>query len=118
MREPWYNPPSEGGIQKGGLMKRYLFLVFGFWLLFVPFFAHGQESSAQKGEKFITTDELKKMFDAKKDFLLINALSSIEFTEERIKGSINIPFEKLRSGKAKLPENKDKMLVFYCKGPK
>ena len=99
-------------------MKRYLFLVFGFWLLFVPLFVHGQESSAQKDMKVITTDELKKMYDAKKDFLLINALSAIEFSEERIKGSINIPFEKLRSGSAKLPENKKKMLIFYCKGPK
>ncbi len=99
-------------------MKRYLFLVFGFWFLLVPFFAHGQEATAQKDVQIITTDELKKMYDAKKDFLLINALSSIEYAEERIKGSINIPFEKLRSGNAKLPENKGKLLVFYCKGPK
>lgn len=99
-------------------MKRYLFLVFGIWFLFVPFVVHGQGSSEQKDAQIITTDELKKMYDSRKDFLLINTLSSIEFAEERIKGSINIPFEKLRSGKAKLPENKDKMLVFYCKGPK
>ncbi len=99
-------------------MKRYLFLVFGFWFLFVPLCVHSQESAAQKGEKIITTDELKKMYDTRKDFLLINTLSPIEYAEERIKGSVNIPYTHLKNGMAKLPENKNKMLVFYCKGPK
>ncbi len=99
-------------------MKRYVFLVFGFWFLFVPLSVHGQGSSAQNDVSIITTDELKNMYDAKKDFLLINTLSSIEFAEERIKGSVNIPYEKLRQGKTKLPDDKNKMLVFYCKGPK
>ncbi len=104
--------------EKRGLMKRYLFLVFGSWFLFVPLCLHAQESSAKKDIKIITTDELKKMYDAKKDFLLINTLSPIEYAEERIKGSVNIPYSHLRSGQVKLPENKNKLLVFYCKGPK
>ncbi len=99
-------------------MKRHLLLVFGLWFLFVPLCVHGQESAALKGERIITTDELKKMYDARKDLLLINTLSPIEYAEERIKGSVNIPYSHLKNGAAKLPENKKKMLVFYCKGPK
>lgn len=99
-------------------MKRHLLLAFGLLFLSVPLCAYGQESSAQKGEKIITTDELKTMYDTKKDFLLINTLSPIEYAEERIKGSVNIPFSRLKNGMAKLPENKNKLLVFYCKGPK
>ena len=99
-------------------MKRHVFFLFGLWLLFAPLCVHGQESEAQQDDKIITTDELKKMYDAGKDFLLINTLSPIEYAEERIKGSVNIPYSRLKNGMAKLPENKNKLLVFYCKGPK
>jgi rhodanese-related sulfurtransferase len=96
-------------------MVRHLIFVFGFWFMLAPFFVHGQESPAPS---IITTDELKKMHDGKKDMLLINTLSPIEYAEERIKGSVNIPYSHLKSGKTALPENKGKVLVFYCKGPK
>ena len=96
-------------------MIRHLFFVFGFWFLLAPFFAHGLEAPAPS---IITTNELKKMYDAKKDMLLINTLSPIEYAEERIKGSVNIPYSHLKSGGIALPKNKGKVLVFYCKGPK
>ena len=50
--------------------------------------------------------------------LLINALSPIEFAEQRIPGSVNVPFSHLVDGTASLPEDKGAKLVFYCKGPK
>lgn len=67
---------------------------------------------------FVTTDEVKRMMDAKEDFVLADALSPIEFAEERIAGSVNLPYSGIRSGTAKLPADKAKRLVFYCKGPK
>src|SRR5512134_2291770 len=67
---------------------------------------------------FVTTDELKRMLDAREDFLLANALSPIEFAEERIAGSVNVPYDALRAGKVTLPPDRSKRLVFYCKGPK
>ncbi len=67
---------------------------------------------------FVGTDELKRMVDAKEDFVLADALSPIEFAEENIAGSINVPFEALKSGKVKLPADKAKRVIFYCKGPK
>lgn len=67
---------------------------------------------------FVTTDELKKMVDGKEDFLLADTLSPIEFAEERIAGSVNVPFGALKDGDVKLPADKTKKLVFYCKGPK
>ena len=94
-------------------MKRSLILVLGLWFCLLPVTVRAQTSVP-----VITTDELKKIYDAKGDFLLINALSPIEFAEESIAGSVNIPYSGLKDGKAKLPENKAKKLVFYCKGPK
>jgi rhodanese-related sulfurtransferase len=68
--------------------------------------------------KIITTDELKRLYDSKEDFLLINTLSPIEFKEQRIKGSVNMPYLFLKKGTVQLPEDKTKKMVFYCKGPK
>ena len=100
-------------------MKRLLVIVVMFGLLVVPLMLQGQEiQSKWKNLNFISTDELKRAYDAKEDFALINALSPIEFAEIRIKGSINIPYGRLKYGKAVLPFGKKKKLVFYCKGPK
>ena len=87
-------------------------------MIFLPIIAFAVELESLKAIKIIGTDELKRLYDAKADFLLINTLSPIEFAEERIKGSVNIPFMHLKSGAAKLPDDKSKMLIFYCKGPK
>ena len=66
----------------------------------------------------ITTAELKSKMDAGDDLLLINALSPIEHDDLHIKGSINIPSSMVKAGYPLLPESKDRLLVFYCKGPK
>lgn len=83
------------------------------WLGLAPLGASAQQSIPE-----ISTNELKALHDAKADFLLINALSPIEFAEESITGSINIPYSALKKGSVKLPADKGKKLVFYCKGPK
>ena len=68
--------------------------------------------------KFITTDELKQKMDAGESFVLINALSPIEFNEMAIKGSVNIPSSKFKAGHPMLPADKGSLLIVYCKGPK
>ena len=87
-------------------------------ILFVAAVPCGVVAAEGEELKFVTTDELKAMMDQGEDFLLINALSPIEFTQTKIKGSVNIPYGKLKQGKAELPSDKEKKLVFYCKGPK
>jgi len=68
--------------------------------------------------KFITTDELKHKMDAGESFLLVDALSPIEFNEMSIKGSVNIPSSRVKAGHPLLPADKGRLIVFYCKGPK
>ena len=87
-------------------------------ILFVAAVPSGVVAAEGEELKFVTTDELKAMMDQGEDFLLINALSPLEFTQTKIKGSVNIPYGKLKEGKAKLPGVKEKKLVFYCQGPK
>ncbi len=73
---------------------------------------------AEQPFPFVGTDELKHMIDAKEDFVLADALSPIEYAEESIAGSRNVSCDGLKTGKVKLPADKSKRIVFYCKGPK
>jgi rhodanese-related sulfurtransferase len=81
----------------------------------VPFTVHAQGAPSVP---IVTTEEVKRMMDAKEDFILADALSPIEFAEDRIAGAVNLPPTALKSGRAKLPADKAKKIVFYCKGPK
>lgn len=74
--------------------------------------------AAAQSVPFVTTDELKRALDEKQDLVLADALSPIEFAEEHIAGAVNVTAAALRSGKARLPADKSRRLVFYCKGPK
>ncbi len=67
--------------------------------------------------QIISTEDLKKKLDAKETLVLADALSSIEFKEKTIQGSVNIPSSKVR-GNPNLPADKKTLLVFYCLGPK
>ena len=99
-------------------MKKGAVFTAALLLLFVAAVPCGVAAAEGEELKFVTTDELKAMMDQGEDFLLINALSPLEFTQTKIKGSVNIPYGKLKEGKAKLPGVKEKKLVFYCQGPK
>jgi hypothetical protein len=99
-------------------MKTYLLSLMMVFLILTPLASEGAETTKWGDLKFLTTDQFKEMYDAKDDFVSINALSPIEFAEIRIAGSINVPFENLKSGEGRLPADKEKKLVFYCKGHK
>jgi hypothetical protein len=60
----------------------------------------------------ISTSDLKNKLDAKEKFLLVNALSDIEFNLEHIPGSVNIPVGEIQTTD-KLPQDKETLIVFY-----
>jgi hypothetical protein len=60
----------------------------------------------------ISTLDLKNKLDAKEKFLLVNALSDIEFDLSHIPGSINIPAGEIMTTD-KLPKDKETLIVFY-----
>ena len=60
----------------------------------------------------ISTSDLKNKLDAKERFLLVNALSDIEFDLAHIPGSINIPAGEIQTTD-KLPQDKETLIVFY-----
>jgi len=72
------------------------------------------KSGAMKGYKEVDAGQLKSMM-ASGNLLVVFPLSSIEFRDLHIAGSVNIPLNNLESG---LPSDKNKPLVFYCLGVK
>jgi len=75
--------------------------------------AHAVKSTAKWGN--ISTAELSAKLESGEDVCLINVLPQIIHDSKHIKGSINIPIGRLPTS-LKLPDDKSKLLVFYCMG--
>jgi phage shock protein E len=82
---------------------------------FVPLIFMLSDASA-KDFKSITADELKKMFDNKMNITLVDARTEMEYAQGHIPKAINIPPDKLNSIGRSLPNNKQALVVIYCRG--
>lgn len=67
--------------------------------------------------KDLSVQEVKAYLDGGQKVLLLNPLSDIEFAENFIPGSVNIPSHLLASSK-ELPQDKATPIISYCLGPK
>ena len=71
-----------------------------------------------EGVSEIKTDELVGIIEAGAPLTLVDARPVSRYDQAHIPGSISIPVAKLKKNQAEvLPEDKDKLLVFYCGGP-
>lgn len=64
---------------------------------------------------FVSVDDVKKAFDAKQDFILVDARPPSDFAVEHIVGAVNVPYFEVDKHLSKLP--KDKWIVTYCACP-
>ncbi len=65
----------------------------------------------------ISVDELFKMLQDHAPLTLVDARPELRYNQGHLPGAINIPVPLLQEKKAKvLPEDKNKLLVFYCGG--
>ena len=62
----------------------------------------------------ITAPEVKQLME-NGDALLVNVLSNLEHRLQHIPGSINIPIDEVTNAEA-LPQDKGRVLIFYCMG--
>jgi rhodanese-related sulfurtransferase len=81
------------------------------------------------GVRFISARELKAMLDRREDFVLIDARDEVWYRAGRIPGAISIPAEdaplaavdvsrpKRLLFPERLPQDRGRLLVFYCGGP-
>ena len=68
--------------------------------------------------KIIDTDDIKKLIDTKADYVLVDSLTKIHYGVEHVPTAINIQNNQVKKNVNLLPKDKNKMLIFYCMGPK
>jgi len=98
-------------MKKNSLLLVLFSMLFG-WMTALP----GPVSAMVVDIPTIDADTLKYELYHGAPMVLANALSPIEFKDLTIRGSVNIPSSKVE-GNPNLPEDKNTLLVFFCKGP-
>jgi rhodanese-related sulfurtransferase len=91
-------------------MNKIRVSVFLFFML-LPFVSNAEEYP------IISTSEMKTLIESEETFFLLNPLSDIEFNEQHIKKSVNIPLNTIQST-TRLPEDKATLIITYCLGPR
>jgi len=89
---------------------RRLFLTLLLFLVILPVSANSEDF------KIISAEELKKMIDRGERILIIDARTRSEYWQGHIPKSINIEPEKIAFIESFLPKDKNRLLVFYCRG--
>lgn len=72
-----------------------------------------------EGVAEVKSDDVKKLIDSGADFVLIDSRPASRYAQAHLPGAISITVKQISSpeGIVMLPEDKDKLLVFYCGGP-
>lgn len=71
-----------------------------------------------EGVTEIKLDEVYALLENKTPLTLVDARPLSRYDQAHIPGAISIPVAKLKDKKAEvLPDDKDKLLIFYCGGP-
>ncbi len=66
----------------------------------------------------INVDEMHALIETNTEMTLVDARPTSRYDEAHLPGSISIPVAKLKKQQsAILPDDKDKLLIFYCGGP-
>lgn len=99
--------------EKNILCRYHCLRVSSFFVVALLLVLLSFNTSSAAGFKEISAPELKQLTDSKKDFLIINVLSGIEYAIQHITGSINIPIDQMKSTDM-LPLDKNVTLVFHC----
>ncbi len=64
----------------------------------------------------ISADDLRIRMRADHRTMLIDSRMPDEYQAGHIPGAINIPAEKMKAEKSKLPKGKSAPIIFYCRG--
>jgi len=90
--------------------KRIFIVCFLFWIVCSVSFA---------GDDFpeVKAEEVKQIMDSGNGTFLLNPLSDIEFDQQHIPGSTNVPLHTIETSD-RLPKDKNTPIITYCLGPK
>lgn len=64
----------------------------------------------------IDAEQVRSWMDGKRMVALIDTRTSEEYQQAHIPGAMNIMPDQMQSAKAKLPKDKTRPIIFYCRG--
>lgn len=64
----------------------------------------------------VGAEDVKSLIDGKKKVVLIDTRNRDEYVAGHIPGAINIPADRMKMEKAKLPKDLSTPIIFYCRG--
>lgn len=70
-----------------------------------------------EGTSEIKLDELKALVAKGEGFVLVDSRPGARYSEAHLPGAISIPVCEMQELLQNLPNDKDKLLIFYCGGP-
>jgi hydroxyacylglutathione hydrolase len=73
-------------------------------------------SPAQAQMPVVGAEDVKSLIDGKKRVVLIDTRNRDEYVAGHIPGAINIPADRMKREKAKLPKDPSTPIIFYCRG--
>lgn len=73
-------------------------------------------SAAYAQFPIVSAEDVKSRMDGKKKIVLIDTRNPDEYVAGHIPGAINIPADRMKMEKAKLPKDPSTPIIFYCRG--
>lgn len=83
-------------------------------ILWILIMMVGSLSSAFAQNTIVSAEQVKAKMDGKQKAAVIDVRPSDEYAEAHVPGAVNIPLELME--KSRLPKDKSKPLIFYCRG--
>ena len=97
------------------IIRRKVFIITLFFVILAGLFLCSITVAASF--KTLTAKDLKNKQDSGQTVFLLNPLSDLEFNEQYIPGSVNVPLHTI-ANTTLLPDDKNTLIVTYCLGPK
>jgi len=92
-----------------GMIKKRLLAMSGLVAFLIS-------STALAQYPIVTAEQVKAWMGGKQKVVLIDTRLPEEFAEAHIPGAVNIPADRMKIEKAKLPKDKATPIIFYCRG--
>jgi len=69
-------------------------------------------------EQLATTEDIEALVTGQRDqdYLLVDSRPKLRYHEGHIPTSVSIPFTTMHTKRSELPEDKDRLIIFYCGG--
>lgn len=91
------------------IKRKFLVVIIFLYVLLLSSYVHAQFP-------VVSAEQVKQWLDSGRRFALVDSRLPEEYVQGHIPGAVNIPAERMKAERSKLPKDKSILLVFYCRG--